>query len=63
MQHQAESLKHVADAIVIPTGAVTAALNIIGLVNGLLTMVVLLLSAVWTAYRIRDMHRRHREDE
>lgn len=62
MQHQAEPLKHVADAIVIPTGAVTAALNIIGVVNGLLTMVVLILTAVWTVYRIRDMHRRQSDE-
>lgn len=62
MQQQAESLKHVADAIVIPTGAVTAALNIIGVVNGLLTMVVLILTAVWTVYRIRDMRRRQNDE-
>lgn len=62
MQQQADSLKHVADAVVIPAGAATAALNIIGLVNGVLTMIVLLLTVIYTGYRIIDMHRR-RNDE
>lgn len=56
----AETLKHVSDVVVIPAGTVTAAMHLIGVVNGVLTMVVLGLTVIYTAYRIYDLHHKRR---
>lgn len=55
-----ETLKHVSDAVVIPTGAATAVMHLIGVLNGILTTVVLALTVIYTAYRIYDLHHKRR---
>lgn len=50
-----ESAKHVTDAIVLPGGLVVAIAGWMDVINKGLTLVVLLLTVVWTYYRILDL--------
>jgi hypothetical protein len=58
-QHQ-DTLKHIADAALIPTGVVTGLANYMDLINGGMTFLVLLTSLIWGVYRIIDMRNTQR---
>jgi len=54
--HQAATaIKHAADLLPIGAGGATIAAYINNLINPILTMVFLLLSAVWTYYKIKHL--------
>lgn len=55
---QSEQGKHLIDALVIPGGIIAALGNWIGVINGVLTAMVLLTSLAWGVYRVIDMHRK-----
>lgn len=55
MRVMSEGAKHVADAIVIPGGFVVAVAGWMDLINKALTLVILILTVVWTYYRIIDL--------
>lgn len=61
MQHQTETGKNIADGIALIGGNAAAVSYIIGLINGVLTTVMLLVTVVYTAYRIYDLHKRRKE--
>jgi len=58
-----EQLKHVVDAVAIPSGIIAGITQYVGLINGFLTITVLLLNAVWAAYRIVDMRNHQRRNK
>jgi len=55
-----EVAKHAIDSIAIPGGVITGLTYALGLVNGILTTLVLLTSLVWGVYRIVDMRNKQR---
>jgi len=61
-QHQ-ETLKHVVDAAVIPGGVLTALSSYMGLINGVMTFLVLVTSLIWGVYRIIDMRNKQRRSD
>lgn len=50
-----EVIKHGIDTVALPGGVITGLTYALGLVNGILTTLVLLASLIWTVYRIKDM--------
>ena len=63
-QHS-EQIKHAVDAVTIPAGIVAGLSHWMGLINGVMTFLVLLTSLIWGVYRIMDMRekRNSRKDE
>lgn len=61
-QHQ-DTVKHVVDAVAIPTGIVAALGNYMDLINGVMTFLVLLTSLIWGVYRIIDMRSTQRRSK
>ena len=55
-----EVLKHGIDTVAVPGGVITGLTYALGLVNGVLTTLVLLASLIWTVYRIIDMRNKQR---
>jgi len=53
---QSDTVKHVIDAAVIPSGVIAATAHWMNLINGVMTFLVLVTSLVWGIYRIIDMH-------
>ena len=53
-QHQ-EQLKHIGDAVAIPAGVGAGISHYLGLVNEVMTFLVLLTSLIWGVYRIMEM--------
>ena len=50
-----DSVKHVADGLMIPGGIASAIAWISDVINPLLSMTVLVLTIIWTYYRIKEM--------
>lgn len=58
MTQSSDTIKNTVDLVAIPGGIVAAIGNYIGVINGLLTMIVLLTSIGWGVYRIIEIHRK-----
>lgn len=57
-QQSPDAAKHLIDWLLIPAGPVAVLGSAIGLINGILTMIVLLTSIGWGIYRMIEMHRK-----
>lgn len=58
MPPDSEPAKNVVDAILVPTGIITAFLAAL---NEVLTAILIFTTIVWTVYRVVDMHERRKE--
>ncbi len=55
-----DTAKHVVDAVAIPGGVLASLGTYMGLINGVMTFLVLLTSLIWGVYRIIDMRNTQR---
>lgn len=58
MPPDSEPAKNVVDAILVPTGILTA---FFAALNEVLTAILIFTTIVWTVYRVVDMHERRKE--
>jgi len=58
-----DAIKHAVDAVAIPGGVIAGIGQYIGLINGVMTFLVLLTSLIWGVYRIIDMRNNQRRSK